>query len=193
MGKQFGALTDKHIEFIGLQKIYFVATAASTGTVNLSPKGGDSLRVLDANTIAWQNLTGSGNESAAHILKDTRMTIMFCAFDGAPMILRTYGQARMLHQSDTEWGQYCDLFPKSQGTRQIFILDIDMVQSSCGMSVPYFDYQDDRHDLSRWTDNREKSDIEAYWRKKNQHSIDGFDTEIIKRAGMPVDADIEEN
>ncbi|MGF1695640.1 pyridoxamine 5'-phosphate oxidase family protein [Vibrio lamellibrachiae] len=187
MGKQFTALSNKHIEFIAEQKIYFVATAAPTGRVNLSPKGGDSLRVIDSNTIAWLNLTGSGNESAAHVLQDTRMTIMFCAFEGSPIILRTYGQARMIHQTDAEWDKYCDLFPKSHATRQIFILDVDMVQSSCGMSVPYFDFQQGRDDLNRWFDKRDKNDIEAYWRKKNQKSIDGFDTEILERSGVPVE------
>ena len=89
MGQQYTELSDKHIEFIGQQKIYFVGTAAETGTVNLSPKGGDSLKVINATTIAWLNLTGSGNESASHILQNQRMTIMFCAFDGNPLILRT--------------------------------------------------------------------------------------------------------
>ncbi len=94
MGKQFSELSDKHIKFIGNQKIYFVGTAAATGHVNLSPKGGDSLRVINSTTIAWLNLTGSGNESAAHVIQNPRMTIMFCDFDGAPLILRAYGNAR---------------------------------------------------------------------------------------------------
>lgn len=93
MGKQYLELTPQHIDFIQQQKIFFVATAAQTGSVNLSPKGGDSLRVIDHKTIVWQNLTGSGNESAAHTIKNPRMTLMWCAFEGAPLILRTYGNA----------------------------------------------------------------------------------------------------
>ncbi len=96
MGKQYLELTPQHIDFIQQQKIFFVATAAETGSVNLSPKGGDSLRVIDHKTIVWQNLTGSGNESAAHTIKNPRMTLMWCAFEGAPLILRTYGNATVL-------------------------------------------------------------------------------------------------
>ena len=188
MGKQFSALTEQHIEFIGKQRLYFVGTAADTGNVNLSPKGGDSLRVIDTNTIAWLNLTGSGNESASHVLINPRMTIMFCAFEGAPLILRAYGNAQVLHQTDPEWGKYSALFPHSVAARQIFILDIDMVQSSCGMSVPYFNYNDDRDDLGKWSTRQGKDGIEKYWVKKNQQSIDGFETEIVERAGIDVNA-----
>ncbi len=184
MGKQFSELNQKHINFIQAQNIYFVATAADTGHVNLSPKGGDSLRVLGPSKIAWLNLTGSGNESAAHVLKNPRMTMMFCAFEGAPMILRTYGNASVLHQKDDNWSQYAKLFPKFTGTRQIFVLDIDMVQTSCGMSVPYFNYQADRDDLTNWADRNGIDAIEAYWLKKNQTSINGFETEIAERAGI---------
>ena len=188
MGKQFAALNDKLIEFIEKQKIYFVATAADTGNVNLSPKGGDSLRVINENKIVWLNLTGSGNESAAHILKNPRMTIMFCAFEGAPMILRTYGTAKVYHQTDSEYQDYIQLFPEYTGTRQIFELNIDLVQTSCGMSVPYFDYQSDRQDLNNWADKNGKAGIEAYWLKKNQQSIDGFSTEIADRTGLTLEA-----
>ena len=113
MGQQFKELSSKHIDFIGNQKIYFVGTAAENGHVNLSPKGDDSLRVIDANTIVWQNLTGSGNESAAHVLLNPRMTIMFCAFEGSPLILRAYGEARVLHRNDAEWSNYIDFFQKA--------------------------------------------------------------------------------
>ncbi|TYK65564.1 pyridoxamine 5'-phosphate oxidase family protein [Colwellia echini] len=184
MGQKFSALEAKHIEFIGKQKIYFVSTAADTGTVNLSPKGGDSLRVINANTIAWLNHTGSGNESAAHVLINPRMTIMFCAFEGEPLILRTYGNAKVLHTGDALWDEYINLFPKSIASRQIFLLDINKVQSSCGMSVPYFNFDSDRDDLAQWSNKRGKEGIEKYWEKANQQSIDGFDTEIMKRADL---------
>ncbi len=117
MGKQFSSLSDQHIEFIAQQKIYFVGTAAESGRVNISPKGGDSLRVISPTQIAWLNLTGSGNESAAHVLRNTRMTVMFCAFDGAPLILRAYGEAKVLHTKDSEWPQYVGLFPASVASR----------------------------------------------------------------------------
>jgi hypothetical protein len=180
MGQKYTELSNKHIEFIQDQKIYFVGTAAETGTVNLSPKGGDSLRVLDANTIAWLNLTGSGNESASHVLQNSRMTLMFCALEGKPLILRTYGQARMLHRNDAEWAKYIDLFPPSIASRQVFILDIATVQASCGTAVPYFDYQEDRELLANWSENKGKKGIEDYWAKKNQQSIDGFESKIVE-------------
>ncbi|CCN35472.1 putative Pyridoxamine 5'-phosphate oxidase [Vibrio nigripulchritudo SO65] len=184
MGQQSAELSDKHIEFIQKQKIYFVGTAGETGTVNLSPKGGDSLRVIDSKTIAWQNLTGSGNESAAHVLQNPRMTIMFCAFEGSPLILRAYGNARAIHSSDEDWSNYVDLFPHSVATRQIFLLDINLVQASCGMSVPFYDYIGDREELAKWSERQGEEGVRKYWLKKNQHSIDGFETEIVKRAGL---------
>lgn len=184
MGQQFVELQDKHTEFIAKQKIFFVATAVDEGRVNLSPKGGDSLKVIDKNTIAWLNLTGSGNETAAHVQRNPRMTLMWCAFDGAPLILRAYGQARALHQSDAEWEKYASLFPRYTGARQIFLLHIDMVQSSCGMAVPYFDFVGDRDQLTNWADNQGREGIQNYWVRKNQKTIDGFDTNICELAGV---------
>lgn len=181
MGQKFNVLEDKHIEFIEQQKIYFVSTAADTGTVNLSPKGGDSLRVIDNSTIAWLNHTGSGNESAAHTLINPRMTVMWCAFEGAPLILRAYGNAKAIYEGDTDWGKYVTLFPESVGSRQIFLLSINKVQASCGMSVPYFTYEAEREDLANWSERLGKEGIRKYWEKKNQQSIDGFDTEIVKK------------
>ncbi len=187
MGQLFEALSPQHVAFIEAQKIYFVATAADQGTVNLSPKGGDSLRVIDAHTLAWLNLTGSGNESAAHVLHNPRMTVMFCAFEGAPLILRAYGQARVLHRGDTGWEAALARFPASIAARQIFLLDIERVQASCGMSVPLFDYQGDREDLANWSERQGREGIEAYWRKKNQLSLDGLESEILVRSGLSSD------
>ncbi|MGY3968298.1 pyridoxamine 5'-phosphate oxidase family protein [Aeromonas enteropelogenes] len=184
MGQLFEALSPQHVAFIEAQKIYFVATAADQGTVNLSPKGGDSLRVIDAHTLAWLNLTGSGNESAAHVLHNPRMTMMFCAFEGAPLILRAYGQARVLHRGDTGWEAALARFPASIAARQIFLLDIERVQASCGMSVPLYEYQGDRADLANWSERQGREGIEAYWRKKNQLSLDGLESEILARSGL---------
>jgi len=184
MGQQYSELNDQHKVFIAEQKVYFVGTAAEAGNVNLSPKGGDSIRVINSKKIAWLNLTGSGNESASHVLQNPRMTLMFCAFDGKPLILRAYGNARVLHQKDKEWDEYYSRFPDSVAARQIFVLDIHLVQSSCGKSVPYFSYDEDRDDLEKWSDKQGKDGIEKYWLRKNQKSIDGFETEIVERAGI---------
>ncbi|UCM43532.1 pyridoxamine 5'-phosphate oxidase family protein [Aeromonas dhakensis] len=187
MGQLFEALSPRHVAFIEAQKIFFVGTAAAEGTVNLSPKGGDSLRVIDAHTLAWLNLTGSGNESAAHVLQHPRMTVMFCAFEGAPLILRAYGRARVLHRSDPEWSLFLARFPQSVAARQIFLLDIARIQTSCGMSVPLYEYQGDREDLANWSERQGREGIEAYWRKKNQLSLDGLESEILVRSGLSPD------
>lgn len=184
MGQQFSELNDQHIEFISEQKIYFVGTAAETGSVNVSPKGGDSLRVINSKEIAWLNLTGSGNESASHVLQNPRMTVMFCAFEGKPLILRAYGKAKVLHKNDKDWEKYSSQFPFSVAARQIFVLDINLVQSSCGMSVPYFSYESDQDNLAKWSEKQGVDGIEKYWAKKNQKSIDGFETEILERTGV---------
>jgi hypothetical protein len=184
MGQKYSELNDKHIAFISEQKIYFVGTAAETGSVNVSPKGRDSLRVINSKEIAWLNLTGSGNESASHVLQNPRMTVMFCAFEGKPLILRAYGKAKVLHQKDKEWNEYNSRFPVSVAARQIFVLDINLVQSSCGMSVPYYCYDSDRDDLAKWSEKQGTDGIKKYWINKNQKSIDGFETEIIERTGI---------
>ena len=120
MGKQLTEIPPKLQEFITQQKMFFVATAAQTGKINLSPKGMDSLRVLSPTKIVWLNLTGSGNETAAHIHACNRMTLMFCAFDGNPLILRLYGTAKVYHERDAAFANYAPLFPNALGARQFF-------------------------------------------------------------------------
>ena len=178
MGKKHESIPLKLQEFIKQQKLFFVATATKDSRINLSPKGMDSLRVLNENRIIWLNVTGSGNETAAHLLENTRMTIMFCAFEGKPMILRTYGNAKIYHQKDKEWGELISHFPKLAGARQIIDLDIDLVQSSCGMSVPFFDFKEDRNQLKDWAENRGEEGIKDYWKEKNTKSLDGKPTGI---------------
>jgi hypothetical protein len=189
MGKQFSAMIPPHIEFIAEQKMFFVATAAAEGKVNLSPKGMDSFRVLNQQQVVWLNLTGSGNETAAHLKQNSRMTIMFCAFEGKPVILRLYGQAKAIHRSDAEWQQYIELFPEQQGARQLYLLDIDMVQSSCGMSVPLYDFVSQRDDLANWASKQGEQGIHQYWAKKNQHSLDGVATDILSLSGLAQEAE----
>lgn len=177
MGKQFTEIRDGIKQFIYNQNIFFVGTAANDGRVNVSPKGMDSLRVIDKNTVVWLNLTGSGNETAAHLLKHNRMTIMFCAFEGAPLILRLYGTANIFHPRDAEFNNYVNLFPEYTGTRQIFKMHVDLIQTSCGYGVPLMDFKGERTRLIEWSE-KKKDDIEAYWENKNTVSIDGFETGI---------------
>ncbi len=178
MAQRYSSIGDKHIEFIGAQKLFFVATAAQAGRVNVSPKGLDSLCVLDASTVVWLNGSGSGNETAAHLLDTPRMTLMFCAFEGTPLILRLYGEAEVFHPRDADWGAYIGLFAPLRGARQIFKLHIDLVQTSCGFGVPLFEYQEDRVLMHTWAANKGDDGVRAYWREKNQLSLDGQPTHI---------------
>ena len=178
MADQFSALQDKHMDFIREQHIFFVGTAGAEGRVNVSPKGMDSFRIMGANRVAWLNLTGSGNESAAHVLENGRMTVMFCSFGRQPLIMRLYGRARAVHARDDKWEEFIGLFPATPGARQVFDLQVDMVQTSCGYAVPYLDYQGERETLRKWSEKRGQSGIEDYWQEKNRYSIDGQDTGI---------------
>ncbi len=181
MGKQFSELSEKHLEFIGQQKIFFVGTATSDSRVNISPKGMDSFRVIDNNRILWLNVTGSGNETSAHVQQNSRMTIMFTAFEGNPLTLRLYGSARVIHQNDIEWAELYGLFNPLPGARQIFDLSIDMVQNSCGFSVPFYEYSGDRKQLTEWALKQGDAGIKEYWEKKNQRSIDGIPTHVVEK------------
>lgn len=183
MGQRFTEIKPSLQEFIEQQKMFFVGTAAADGRVNVSPKGMDSLRVLDSRRVAWLNVTGSGNESAAHVLEIPRMTLMFCAFSGKPLILRLYGTARVIHRGEPEWAQLYGLFPPTPGARQVFELAVDLVQTSCGMAVPYFDYAGDREDLSAWATRKGEAGLRDYWAERNSLSIDGRDTGIGRIAG----------
>lgn len=183
MAKQHHQLDEKLSAFIRQQKIFFVGTAVADGRVNVSPKGADAFRVLGPNRAVWLNLTGSGNETSAHVQNNPRMTVMFCAFEGDPLILRLYGKARVIHKNEPEWPDLISHFPTIPGERQLFDLSIEMVQTSCGMAVPYFDYVSDREQLINWADKKGESGIREYWEEKNQVSIDGIPTHIIKTNG----------
>lgn len=179
MGQKYTELSDKHAAFIAQQKMFFVGTATADSRVNISPKGMDSLRVLGSTRVVWLNVTGSGNETSAHVQQMPRMTIMFCAFDGAPLILRLYGTAKAVHRSDPEWDELFAHFEPLPGARQIFDMTIDLVQTSCGMAVPQFSYVEDRELLSDWATKKGAEGLARYWDEKNQQSIDGLPTHIV--------------
>ncbi len=179
MGKQYDSILSMHKDFIEKQHVFFVATAATDGRVNTSPKGMDSLRVVSENRVLWLNVTGSGNETAAHLQDNPRMTIMFCAFEGNPMILRLYGTAKTTHTYDEEWAELSQHFPNLPGSRQIYDMKVEMVQSSCGFAVPYMDFKEDRFTLKEWATKKGEDGIKAYWEEKNQSSLDGQPTYIL--------------
>lgn len=179
MAQRYSEISDKLKQFIENQKIFFVGTATADSRVSISPKGMDSLRVLGKNRVAWLNVTGSGNETAAHIQENPRSTIMFAAFEGDPMILRLYGDAKVIHKYDPEWNELFSFFNPIPGARQIFDLAVDLVQTSCGMAVPFFDYAGEREQLRNWAIKKGEEGLKMYWQEKNQVSLDGKPTNIM--------------
>ena len=180
MGKLLKKLTPRLIDFVSNQKMFFVATAMADGKINLSPKGMDSFKVLDENRVLWLNLTGSGNETAAHLRNSDRMTIMFCAFEGPPLILRLYGRAKAYHKRDSEWEEFISLFPGHSGSRQLIALDIELVQTSCGFGVPLMDYKGERDLLGPWAEEKGEDGLITYMQQKNTLSLDGHPTGIFE-------------
>ena len=173
MAKRYSEINDKLRNFLQQQHMFFVATAAPEGRINLSPKGMDSLRVVGPNKVVWLNLTGSGNETAAHLQESDRMTIMFCAFEGKPMILKLYGQTRPIYPGQDGWDSTIDLFPSYVGVRQIIEMDVDLVLTSCGMAVPLYDYVEDRDLLVKSAEKKGEAGLKAYRDKVNRVSLAG--------------------
>jgi Pyridoxamine 5'-phosphate oxidase len=178
MGQQFSAIADRHRAFIEGQMIFFVASAAPEGRVNLSPKGMGTFRVLGPNEVAYLDCTGSGSETRAHLVGsgDKRLTIMFCAFEGSPLILRLYGQGQSCMRGTPEYGVLLRHFDEIPGARQVVRLAVDLVQASCGMGVPLFAYKEDRRDLVRHWVRQGADQLRKYWGAKNARSIDGLPT-----------------
>ena len=180
MGKTYPEISQKHQEFIQAQQMFFVATAPKGGHLNLSPKGLDTLQVINNNRVLWLNYTGSSNETAAHLLEDDRMTIMFCAFEGDPKILRLYGHARVIHPRDDDWDELLRHFPDTAGSRQLFEMDVELVHTSCGFGVPLYDYAGQRSILADWIEKKGDDGIAQYWEDKNTQSLNGKPTGIFK-------------
>lgn len=180
MAKQYDRITPRLSTFIQQQPMYFVATAARDGRVNVSPKGLESLRILSPNRVVWLNGTGSGNETAAHLLEIPRMTIMFCSFVREPLILRLYGTATAVHVGDERWDELSANFPPMLGARNIFDLEIDLVQTSCGYGVPLMSFESQRELMDSWAAKKGVDGLATYQQQNNLHSIDGYPT------GLPV-------
>ncbi|MGH1493177.1 MAG: pyridoxamine 5'-phosphate oxidase family protein [Acidimicrobiales bacterium] len=174
-------LTPKQIDFINAQPMFFVATAAPEGRVNVSPKGMDTLRVVDERRVVWLNLSGSGNETAAHVTANGRMTLMFMSITEDPLILRIYGTARLVHPRDAEWDELIAPFATMGGSRQIFDLSIESTLSSCGSGVPMMTVDAIRGDeaLEPFYAAMSAEELHDYWARKNVTSIDGYPTRIF--------------
>ncbi len=179
MAKRFVALDPQHESFIAAQKVFFVATAPlPEGRVNLSPKGMDTLRILSPNRILWLNLTGSGNETATHLARDPRMTLMWMSFDTRPLILRAYGTARAIHRGDPDWPSLSALIPSEPGARQLIEMAVELVQTSCGYGVPLAEPPRERTTLRHWAETKGEDGLRSHWREINAENIDGTDTGI---------------
>lgn len=178
MAEFFPALTQEHRAFIAKQPVFFVATTAADVRINLSPKGMDSFRVLDDRTVAYLDVAGSGNETNAHLLADGRITIMFCAFDQPALIFRIYGRGRAVLPQDAEWRLLHAHFEPLPGTRQIFVIAIDEVQTSCGWGVPQMELVRERPTLRKYGEKFTPEQMLGYWRQAEARSIDGLPTRL---------------
>lgn len=180
MGKFSNLISPAHAEFIRKQKIFFVATAplSASGRVNVSPKGLDCFKILSESKVAYMDLISSGNETSAHTLENGRITFMFCSFDGAPNILRLYGNGTAVLPGSDEWRGLNGHFTIYPSTRQIIMADIDLVQTSCGFGVPLFTYQGERSMHFDWAENKGDKGLEKYVEEKNLKSLDGLPTHL---------------
>jgi hypothetical protein len=179
MSQWFKTITPKMREFIAEQKVFFVATAPHQGRINLSPKGMDTFRVFDPKRAIYLDLTGSGNETAAHLLDDGRLTVMFCSFDQTASVMRLYGKGRAIHPADPEWNEYLALFPAEPGVRQIIEIEVESAMTSCGYAVPRLEGLQERDTLRKYWQGRSDDAVSKYQQKENQQSIDGLPTGIF--------------
>jgi hypothetical protein len=183
MATQLSCIDASCRDFIARQRIFFAASAAPGAHVNLSPRGTDAFAVLDDMTVAYLDRTGSGNETAAHLKADGRLTLMFCAFDGPPNILRLYGRGEIVRRGSPASGDILDRAFSGEepaGARQIVRLHVDRVQTSCGYGTPLFDYRGERPSLDNWSRAKGEEGLEAFRREKNVVSIDGLPTGLFE-------------
>lgn len=176
MGKIYGQIDEQLTQWIQKQHVFFVATAplAPSGHINCSPKGGNSFRVIDPNTVAYQDLTGSGIETVAHLKESGRIVIMFCAFDGPPKILRLYGKGEVVVPGHPDYPLLLEHFSENPGTRAIIRVKVTRTSDSCGMAVPVYDYKEDRDALDQWAQAKGMDQLKMYRQEKNANSIDGL-------------------
>jgi hypothetical protein len=173
MGSVHPSITPPVADWIRRQQMFFVATAPldGSGHVNVSPKGLDTLRILDELTVAYLDLTGSGAETVAHVRENGRITLMWCAFDGPPRIVRVHGRGEALAVDDP---LVAGLFPEIPGSRAVVLVRAERISDSCGYAVPTYEYVGDRSKLIEWAEHRGPDGLVAYRAEKNATSIDGL-------------------
>ncbi|MFO1149795.1 MAG: pyridoxamine 5'-phosphate oxidase family protein [Alsobacter sp.] len=186
MAKQHPEINDALGAFIGRQRIFFAASAAAGTRINLSPRGTEALRILGPLEVCYLDQTGSGNETAAHLLADGRLTLMFCAFEGPPQILRLYGRGEALARGTPGYAALLEAQYEGRelpGARQIVRLAVEIVQTSCGFGVPLFTFMERRTTLDRWAESKGEEGLAAYRREKNRVSMDGLPTGLPEAEG----------
>src|SRR5947209_19691089 len=182
MGEQYDHITPTLQSFIQAQPLFFVATAplSEHGHVNLSPKGYDTFRILSPHQVAYLDLTGSGNETSAHLAENVRITFLFCAFRGTPQILRLYGKGETVLPGAERWEELVAQFQSYPGIRQIILASIHMVHTSCGYGVPLMELQQDRETLTRWATSKGEEGLVDYRGANNSKSLDGLPTPLAQ-------------
>lgn len=188
MAQFFDHIPEQYQDFIRRQHVFFTASASAGSRINLSPKGADCMRVLGRQEVVYLDQTGSGNETAAHVRTDGRLTIMFCAFEGSPLILRLYGTGRVLPRGSARYAELlAGVFDGQEppGARQMIALDVQSVQTSCGFAVPVMNFDHDRDMLTDWATRKGPDGIETYWRERNARTIDGMPTGMVE--ALPVE------
>jgi len=180
MAVKFESINKAHKEFIEKQKMFVIGSAGADGFINVSPKGMDSFKIINENTVVWMNHTGSGNETSAHVQENGRMTIMFNSFDKNPMILKLYGKATVIHDADERWDEMRSHFVEYIGARQFFELKVELVLSSCGFGVPQYKYIGERNKLQKWAEKKGREGMKVYWSEKNVESLDGLKTNVME-------------
>lgn len=177
MAKVLPAIDEELATWIAAQPLFFNATAplSPDGHINLSPRGLDTFRVLGPHEVAYLDFTGSGNESAAHIAENGRITLMFCAFDGDPRIIRLYGRGEVILPDSADWNDLRNRFPSElPPARQIVRVEVERVQSSCGFGVPLMTFNRQRDELLVWAEKKGEAGLREYQENNNRHSIDGL-------------------
>lgn len=175
MGRTFQGFDDDLRRWIERQRVFFIATAPAgeAGHVNVSPKGRDSLRLVDDRTLAYLDLTGSGVETIAHVRENGRVTVMFCAFDGPPRIVRVHGRGEVVEPGDDGWDEWRGLFPELKGERAVIVIRAVRISDSCGYGVPLMEYRGERSQMDAWADRLGTEGLAAYRREHNA-SLDGL-------------------
>jgi len=176
MGDVHTAIDARTREFIEAQHMFFVGTAPldRDGHVNVSPKGGDSFRILGPATVAYLDYTGSGVETIAHLRENRRIVVMFCAFEGPPNIVRLHGRGEVIAPQDADFPALLGLFSPDPGVRSIIRIHLDRISSSCGYAVPRFRYEGERKQLAEWASRKGEDGLNKYRAQKNSTSIDGM-------------------